>query len=70
MNYELKGKWLVAVELDVTLDQQKIDWSFNFAISTAGSFVEIWNMAQHIAKEKIGNLGWKITKISLTTFDD
>lgn len=70
MKYDLKDKWLVAVDLEVTFDQQKIDWSFNFAIDSEVSFVEIWKTAQHLAKEKIGQLGWKITKVSLTTLSD
>lgn len=70
MKYDLKDKWLVVVDLKVTLDQQKIEWSFNFTVDSEITFVEIWKIAQHIAKEKIGQLGWQITKVSLTTFSD
>lgn len=66
-SYDLLERWLVTVDCKLTFDDKDVDWDFNFAVNEKTTFVQIYEVAKSILRERFAKVGWKITKISMVT---
>lgn len=66
-----KSNWLVTVDAEIRIaghEAKKLDWNFNFMVSSRPKWIEIWKMAEKLLREEFSpDHEAKVVKINLYT---